>query len=311
MKVCKDCNKTKLKCEFSKCSKHADGLAYKCKSCAKEYSKAYRAKNKDKLKETRREYEKGKRQQDYIPKREQNKIDAEKHRRYCQENKETLEKTCITCLIEKTLSCFDFAKKEKDGFQYICKQCNREWAKQYRKDNIAKESDRHAKYHAENKDTINARIALWQKNNPDKARANSKRFYENNKESEKERRKKWVESNPNWIKDYAKQYRIDNSERFKKYDAEYLQDNKAAIYAKTARRRAIKKQASVSWADHEKIKDIYTECIKISKETGIVHHVDHIIPLQSKYICGLHVETNLQILPWYENLTKLNKFKPG
>jgi hypothetical protein len=39
-------------------------------------------------------------------------------------------------------------------------------------------------------------------------------------------------------------------------------------------------------------------------------HVDHIVPLVSKFVCGLHCEANLQLLPGPENQRKGNRVWP-
>lgn len=64
--------------------------------------------------------------------------------------------------------------------------------------------------------------------------------------------------------------------------------------------RARKLSATPPWADYDKIKDIYMHCPE-------GHHVDHVIPLKGKNVCGLHVETNLQYLTAKENIRKSNK----
>ena len=40
--------------------------------------------------------------------------------------------------------------------------------------------------------------------------------------------------------------------------------------------------------------------------TGIEWHVDHIIPLHNKLVCGLHIWSNLQVIPKLVNLQKGN-----
>jgi hypothetical protein len=79
--------------------------------------------------------------------------------------------------------------------------------------------------------------------------------------------------------------------------------------AKVAKYRAAKANRVPRWitADElSKIRSIYKLCTKISKLTGIPHEVDHIIPLRGKTVSGLHVLSNLRVIPKIENLKKSN-----
>jgi hypothetical protein len=71
--------------------------------------------------------------------------------------------------------------------------------------------------------------------------------------------------------------------------------------AQAAKRRAQILKATPSWANLELIKEFYILAASVG------YHVDHIIPLQGKTVCGLHVETNLQLLAPYDNMSKSNK----
>ncbi|MDE2020684.1 MAG: HNH endonuclease [Patescibacteria group bacterium] len=86
------------------------------------------------------------------------------------------------------------------------------------------------------------------------------------------------------------------------------QRHHAARLAMSAKHRASKINATPKWANQGAIKEIYDAAHKISTTTGRPMHVDHVIPLRGKTVCGLHVEGNLQLLPKHENIKKSNKF---
>lgn len=80
--------------------------------------------------------------------------------------------------------------------------------------------------------------------------------------------------------------------------------------AKSAGRRASKKNATPGWANKEAIEAIYAKAQRFMEQTGEPFHVDHIVPLTSDLVCGLHWEGNLQILTGADNLSKGNKHWP-
>ena len=81
-------------------------------------------------------------------------------------------------------------------------------------------------------------------------------------------------------------------------------ENRPKSRANTAKYRASKIKATPIWTDLESIQEIYLSC-----PAG--YHVDHIVPLRGKNVCGLHVPWNLQHLPALENISKNNRFEGG
>lgn len=69
-------------------------------------------------------------------------------------------------------------------------------------------------------------------------------------------------------------------------------------------------QARPEWcADDPRFKEIYDEAVRL-RSLGFKVHVDHIVPICSELVCGLHVPWNLQIISEVENLRKSNKWWP-
>lgn len=131
-----------------------------------------------------------------------------------------------------------------------------------------------------NKAETKERVAAWHEANRDRVAASRKRWYEKNKEHNSEKARQYAKENPEW---------------------------KAAHCAK---RRSRKLRACPDWLTQEqlnKIETFYHLAKRLFKETGIPHHVDHIVPLQGKSVSGLHVPWNLQVLTASDNSKKSNK----
>lgn len=102
----------------------------------------------------------------------------------------------------------------------------------------------------------------------------------------------------------TKAYREANREKYREYNREAKKRNAAKMNASNNKRRAYKLKATPAWLTEEHESQIL-EIYKLAKEKG--WHVDHIIPLKSKIVCGLHVPWNLQPLDPITNIKKSNK----
>lgn len=141
-------------------------------------------------------------------------------------------------------------------------------------------------------------------------------------------------------KEYMRQYRLANKDRLKKLNSDYYnanreklldsfrdyyirnkeklrakgklhyENNKSLYLCYSRTRKSVIINRTPSWLtdeDYCKIQQVYKDCKYISEQTGVQHHVDHIVPLNGKDVCGMHVPWNLQIITAIDNLRKSNK----
>lgn len=64
------------------------------------------------------------------------------------------------------------------------------------------------------------------------------------------------------------------------------------------------------WVDRAALVAIQDEARRMTQETGMLHVVDHIVPLSHPYVCGLTVPWNLEVVPWRVNSAKSNYWCP-
>lgn len=122
----------------------------------------------------------------------------------------------------------------------------------------------------------------------------NKEYQRNNKASSNEKKTKWAKKNKDKVRKAQKDYHSKNP--YKKAQWE-------------AKRRSKKLESTPNWAELEKIEVLYQKAKWLSKLTGLVYHVDHIVPLQGENVCGLHCWNNLQILESSINFSKGNKYE--
>ena len=86
-------------------------------------------------------------------------------------------------------------------------------------------------------------------------------------------------------------------------------NNKLQVRADNKARRRKHRKATPLWLTRRQkseIRQMYQIAITMSQATGEQYVVDHIYPLRSDVVCGLHVPWNLRVTTQAENLKKSN-----
>jgi len=113
---------------------------------------------------------------------------------------------------------------------------------------------------------------------------------------------------------YVKKWREDNRQKTLDYGkvARSLTKNKAKRCALQRKREAAKLKRTPNWLTPED--ELYMQCLYSlaamrSKYSGEPWDVDHILPLQGELVSGLHVPSNLRVIPSSENARKYNSYE--
>lgn len=234
-------------------------------------------------------------------------------------------KTCSTCSDLKPLSEYSKHGPSKDGLNQRCNACRAIARKRMREADPEKYRAQKKKYYDANVELERARKrADYAKHKESRLEA-CREYRINNKESVLSANRAWKEKNRGHVNSLsaiqrirnidavraqAREYIARNKEKVNKANAEYKKNNPHIAAAYQTRRRAKKLNATPKWADINKILGLYEYSREIMLRAGIRHEVDHIVPLLSEFVCGLHCEANLQVIPESENRSKSNRFWP-
>lgn len=200
-------------------------------------------------------------------------------------------KTCGVCKISLPEDQFSRNASKRDGLHTRCKACDRARNK--------------ARY-AANREHHGKQMARWRRQNL-KASAAHQAAY---RKRHPGRDRLYREANRDRAREYQRAYHLSKLDENRAKRREWSKKNPGAHNALTARARACRRQATAAWADHDIIGEFYEGARWLTEQTGIPHEVDHIIPLVGKTVCGLHVHTNLRVVPMVVNRQKHARFEP-
>lgn len=191
-------------------------------------------------------------------------------------------KLCTTCNIAKGVELFSLATKNKDGRQSMCKLCAKQFQVDWRARNIV---------------AIRAHDVERGKGDTRKAAKKmvAKRLYAASRQAVIAR---------------TRAYQVAHPEMRKAAFAKWRKANLEVMAELVRRYYAQRLKAYPTWADPQAILSFYAHSKAMSLATGVKHHVDHIVPINSKIVCGLHNEFNLRVIPAVENMSKGNRYWP-
>lgn len=239
-------------------------------------------------------------------------------------------KTCTCCKVEKPREAFSKSKGRKDGLRYHCKECERANYEKRVSDPAYAEKLRiyNSEKYLKNLDREKASRKAWASANKEKLRLYQKQYREDNKQALAEAKKAYRLADPERAKQRARSYYLRNKEREdarkrawdlenpdkrRAHSSKYYEENKLKYIGWAGLRRAAIIKRTPGWLTSEdlsRMENIYLYAKSMSITTGVEYHVDHVLPLRGKFVSGLHVPDNLQVITGKENMSKNNRWVP-
>jgi len=234
-------------------------------------------------------------------------------------------KTCARCKLPQPRDNFTNCTSRKDGKNPYCKTCTRKASKAYTAKNPEKAKARGAAWYAANKERHAERGHKWFLDHPGKASEYCKRWRDTHPGENNRLSREWYAANREQALLSDKQSRERNLEKFlireresyakradrrKETGKEWRTKNKDRVAFHASKRRSALAQRTPEWLtddDFEAMAAFFNEARRMTEALGVLHHVDHIIPLKGKTVSGLNVPWNLQVLSATENLKKSNR----
>lgn len=157
-------------------------------------------------------------------------------------------------------------------------------------------------------------VKKYQSKNKELIKQRTKEYYHANKQACLTRTKAWVEKNKEYRTQQKQEHAQKTAAHVRARYKQYYENNYPRMLAKRNKQHADKLKRTPAWLtvdDFWVIEQAYELAALRTKLFGFQWHVDHILPLRGKTVSGLHVPTNLQVIPGTENLRKGNRLQNG
>lgn len=205
-------------------------------------------------------------------------------------------KTCTRCKKDLEPTEFGKNKRQKSGLSPHCKDCQK----------IANSKFDFKGWYQTNKSVVIARVYEYRKARPEQ----EKKYRQKRAGKQQKYNAEWRSANPDRVAELKRLWKARNVEHVRKLKAESRSRNLHSRSAKEARRRTASKRGQPAWANVFFIREAYHLARLRTEITGFPWQVDHIVPLRSELVCGLHVENNLAVIPAVTNIGKSNRHWP-
>ena len=108
-----------------------------------------------------------------------------------------------------------------------------------------------------------------------------------------------------------KRYAVANAEKLRARARRYAKEKPELFREIGAARRARKRNATPPWLTKEmraEIKALHAEANALKAQLGVQFDVDHIVSLDGRTVCGLHVPWNMRVITHAENISRPKVF---
>lgn len=170
--------------------------------------------------------------------------------------------------------------------------------------------DRSAAWYVANKDRAAEYGSAYRAANKEKISTSNALYRGKKKEELASKKSDYVKKNKQKVASYHAARYSAKKEEIRKRVSAWKRANPHKVNALKVKREADRLKATPLWVSALAVELFYKSAREKSERTGDVWHVDHIVPLRSKLVCGLHCEFNLQVISGEENMRKSNRHWP-